>query len=99
MSTAHCAVWGRLARSLSQAEEAADIAALSALRLVDAARVEAERARDTPWNDADAAEVVKAVSACREVAALAFEVAGRSDLAEIERKDAVLIATLLASRG
>ena len=99
MSAVRCVVWDRLARSLSQAEEAADIAALAALRLVEAARVEAERARDTPWTDDDATVVVKSVAAGREAAALAFEVAGRSDLAEIERTDAVLIATLLSSRG
>ena len=99
MSAVRCAVWERLFLLLAQAEENADIAALAALRLVDAARIESERLRAAPWTETQAVVVVKAVCARREEAALAFEGAGRSDLAEIERTDAVLIATLLGSRG
>jgi len=100
VSTTRSMVWGRLDRVLAQAEEDADIATLAALRLVHAARIEAERVHHDPLSEDEAVAVVQGVCVRLEAAALAFEAAGRSDLAEIERTDAMSIATLLGvSRG
>ena len=95
-----CLLWERLERELAKAKANADTAKIAVLRLVEAARVDHERLHGPVTKEKDARAIVIGVCEARETAAVAFEAAGRSDLAEIERTDAALVAALLGvSRG
>ncbi len=100
MSAVSCLLWERLERELANAKANADTAKIAVLRLVEAARVAHERLHGPVTTEKDARAIVFVVCEARETAAVAFEAAGRSDLAEIERNDAALVAALLGvSRG
>jgi len=95
VSVVSCFLWERLERELANAKAEVDTGRLAVLRLVEAARVAHERLHGPVTKDKDARAVVILVCEARETAAVAFEAAGRSDLAEIERTDAALVAALL----
>ena len=84
-----------IASQLTQAMKAREVARVSALRMVRAALIDESKKKGEEVDDVQATAVLRRLRKQRDESAEAYEQAGRSDLAELERAEAAIIDTFL----
>jgi uncharacterized protein len=80
---------------LTQAMKAREVARTSALRMVRAALIDEGKKTGEEVDDVQATAVLRRLRKQRDESATAYEQAGRTDLAELERAEAAIIDTFL----